>query len=66
MIDFLPFVGIALAILTMVELINVQKAKGQSLATTDPSFQLCPRGTAQLVSLNKRKGLVMKRTIRSS
>jgi len=43
-----------------------EKAKGQSLATTDPSFQLCPSGTAQLVSLNKKRGLVMKRTIRSS
>ena len=64
MIIFLPLVGIVLAILAIVELINVQKAKGQSFAATDPSFQLCPDRTAQLVSLNMREGLVMKRTIR--
>ena len=64
MIGFLPFVGIALAIIAMVGLINAQKAKGQSFAATDPSLQRCPWGTGQRVTLNTRKGLVMKETIR--
>lgn len=55
-----------IAMIPMVQLITPEKAKGQSLATTDPSFQLSPRGTGQHVTLSVLKGLVMKRTIRRS
>ncbi len=43
---------------------NEQKIKGPDVSAPDPSWQQCPVGTPELGGLSKRKGLVMKVTIR--
>lgn len=41
-----------------------QKGEGPDVRPSSPSIQLRPSRTRQHVTLNKRKGLVMKKTIR--
>lgn len=43
---------------------NTEKGEGQVREHPAFSVQVCPAWTAELVGIDKRKGLVMKKTIR--
>lgn len=46
------------------EVVSYQKGEGPDVRPSGPSLQQCPTWTAELVGLIKRKGSVMKETIR--